>query len=408
MAESVSSKNHDSESGSVDSDIPLEAAHEYRSSVMASASQMQQQEQELQHHAPLHSHAPLYHHYPPPPPPPPTAYGSAGPYSAAVGNPSRSGPYPPPPPPHISSQQHLHSQGFQGPHGPTSHLPPSHHHEYHRPIPLRAHEAEYLGHHPPPANTYASQIPIYGAPPDERRWMGPEGQPPHMYSGYEQPRYNKPLSSQSFPPPPPVQPTSHVPYGYPHNVYPPTANNRLEENSRIDIHEPGPDSAEVEASEVDSRDHGATSPSQISSAHRDEVSNMGCTCKKTKCLKLYCQCFAVKVRNETFVQHDRPETKQSMDETNPCTCTIDCSSADILWVQLPVPCLLQHGKAREAEEGCHAYDFVQKPNSIRYQILKNKGTQNERAAVRLGTQAWVQMPEKCMYEEGKLPASPWS
>ena len=40
---------------------------------------------------------------------------------------------------------------------------------------------------------------------------------------------------------------------------------------------------------------GATSPSQIESAHRDDVSTMGCTCKKTKCLKLYCQCFAVKI-----------------------------------------------------------------------------------------------------------------
>ncbi len=40
---------------------------------------------------------------------------------------------------------------------------------------------------------------------------------------------------------------------------------------------------------------GATSPSQIDSSHRDEVTTMGCTCKKTKCLKLYCQCFAVKI-----------------------------------------------------------------------------------------------------------------
>ena len=40
---------------------------------------------------------------------------------------------------------------------------------------------------------------------------------------------------------------------------------------------------------------GATSPSQIESSHREEVTTMGCTCKKTKCLKLYCQCFAVKI-----------------------------------------------------------------------------------------------------------------
>jgi Tesmin/TSO1-like CXC domain, cysteine-rich domain len=315
MAESVSSKNQGSDSSSVDSDIPLAAAHEYRSSVMASSTsqshQQQDQDQEQQQqqqHAPPHSHVPLYHHYPPPPPPP-SGYGSTGPYSAAVGNQSRSGPYPPPPPPHIASQHNLHFQGFQVqlhvPNGPNTsgQLPTSHHHEYHRPIPLRAHETEYIvSHHPPTANTYSSPIgvSIYGPPPDDRRWIGSEGQPQQMYSGYDGHRYNKALSSQSFPPPPPPsQHSSHLPYGYPQNVYPPaTTNNRLEEHSRIDNHEPGPAAAEIPTTEVEGhRDHGATSPSQISSAHRDEVSNMGCTCKKTKCLKLYCQCFAVKVRN---------------------------------------------------------------------------------------------------------------
>jgi len=40
---------------------------------------------------------------------------------------------------------------------------------------------------------------------------------------------------------------------------------------------------------------GATSPTQIELSHRDEVQHMGCTCKKTRCLKLYCQCFGVKL-----------------------------------------------------------------------------------------------------------------
>jgi hypothetical protein len=40
---------------------------------------------------------------------------------------------------------------------------------------------------------------------------------------------------------------------------------------------------------------GATSPTQIETTHRDEVQIMGCTCKKTRCLKLYCQCFGVKL-----------------------------------------------------------------------------------------------------------------
>jgi hypothetical protein len=47
--------------------------------------------------------------------------------------------------------------------------------------------------------------------------------------------------------------------------------------------------------DLEARAEGATSPSQIEEFHREEVTTMGCTCKKTKCLKLYCQCFGVKI-----------------------------------------------------------------------------------------------------------------
>jgi Tesmin/TSO1-like CXC domain, cysteine-rich domain len=47
--------------------------------------------------------------------------------------------------------------------------------------------------------------------------------------------------------------------------------------------------------DIEARADGATSPSQIEDFHREEVTSMGCTCKKTKCLKLYCQCFGVKI-----------------------------------------------------------------------------------------------------------------
>lgn len=40
---------------------------------------------------------------------------------------------------------------------------------------------------------------------------------------------------------------------------------------------------------------GATSPSQIETDHLEFVQAVGCTCKKTRCLKLYCQCFGVKI-----------------------------------------------------------------------------------------------------------------
>ena len=39
----------------------------------------------------------------------------------------------------------------------------------------------------------------------------------------------------------------------------------------------------------------ALSPTEIELIHRDEIQHMGCTCKKTRCLKLYCQCFGAKL-----------------------------------------------------------------------------------------------------------------
>ncbi|KAL7579086.1 hypothetical protein ACA910_019121 [Epithemia clementina (nom. ined.)] len=40
---------------------------------------------------------------------------------------------------------------------------------------------------------------------------------------------------------------------------------------------------------------GATSPSQIEHLLREDAQHMGCTCKKTRCLKMYCQCFTFKI-----------------------------------------------------------------------------------------------------------------
>ena len=56
-----------------------------------------------------------------------------------------------------------------------------------------------------------------------------------------------------------------------------------------------PDPSTLHMLDLEARAEGATSPSQIEDLHREEVTTMGCTCKKTKCLKLYCQCFAVKI-----------------------------------------------------------------------------------------------------------------
>lgn len=45
----------------------------------------------------------------------------------------------------------------------------------------------------------------------------------------------------------------------------------------------------------DGNDNRALSPTEIELMHRDEIQHMGCTCKKTRCLKLYCQCFGAKL-----------------------------------------------------------------------------------------------------------------
>ncbi|CAB9515953.1 lin-54 homolog [Seminavis robusta] len=209
--------------------------------------------------------------------------------------------------PQAPTNQQVPQPPFPPSHAPTLYHPPPHH-EYHRPIPVRAHETDYSHghpppHHPPPHAAYYHPPPhaaYYPPHPDDRRWLGPppevsHGQPPppppHVYPGYDQ-HYNKLTTSQSFPPPP-----SHMPYPYPQPVYP--SNNRLDENPpRLPAHEHAPPPSEIAtvgASAEGVAREVAVSPTQIESSHRDEVTNMGCTCKKTKCLKLYCQCFAVKI-----------------------------------------------------------------------------------------------------------------
>ena len=65
---------------------------------------------------------------------------------------------------------------------------------------------------------------------------------------------------------------------------------------------------------VEGRD-GATSPSQIDSNRREDVSIMGCTCKKTKCLKLYCVCFGASVMCgascRCLICHNTPSHEQA-------------------------------------------------------------------------------------------------
>ncbi|VEU41821.1 unnamed protein product [Pseudo-nitzschia multistriata] len=96
-------------------------------------------------------------------------------------------------------------------------------------------------------------------------------------------------------------PSSSIP---PHSTIPsspPTPVSSLPKNGPVGgammvvANQNSPDAATLHMLELEARAEGATSPSQIEDFHKEEVATMGCTCKKTKCLKLYCQCFAVKI-----------------------------------------------------------------------------------------------------------------
>lgn len=238
-------------------------------------------------------------------------------------------------------------------------------------------------------------------PPQEAAVGHPPPPPPHHnghnghnhYANYDSQRYGKPPppppphAAQSYPPAPSVGP-GHMSYRYPHPVYTPnvaalpapngnsrgviplagmdeksrglqghpqqqhqhqppslSANNGTNGNAAQDsFHEANNgnnnDSTNNNSnnSDVDGRE-GATSPSQIELSHRDEVTNMGCTCKKTKCLKLYCQCFAVKIYcggncrclvcfNTTKHEKQRKDAMRSILSRNPTAFDTKFSKSD--------------------------------------------------------------------------------
>jgi len=181
---------------------------------------------------------------------------------------SQSNPVRDPPP---SMTHHFHISG-------TGLVPgtPAHHHypPYPPPPPSRedhAHHhrawAEYHSHYYDPAT---------GAP-------------------YPHPPYIPPPPPPLGPPPPDSGATSTSgPYRFSDNTLRRDALSQLKGTSPRS--QPfGKSTEHVDSPLTDLNREGATSPSQIESSHREEVTTMGCTCKKTKCLKLYCQCFAVKI-----------------------------------------------------------------------------------------------------------------
>lgn len=177
----------------------------------------------------------------------------------------------PPPPQHGSSPVPKSSPGryteampneFKGEHMPVNYAHPSHQHP----------------HMPPP----------YFFP--EHYW------PPHPHYGVPHPPSM----------PPPDRGAAQTPYWGTTTRAAPASNasdTPVREVARMPVssHAPiqpkpsiGGKNNQNNSNDVDGRE-GATSPSQIEISHRDEVQHMGCTCKKTHCLKLYCQCFGVKL-----------------------------------------------------------------------------------------------------------------
>mmetsp|Transcript_42664 Transcript_42664/g.48481 ORF Transcript_42664/g.48481 Transcript_42664/m.48481 type:complete len:712 (-) Transcript_42664:8-2143(-) len=82
---------------------------------------------------------------------------------------------------------------------------------------------------------------------------------------------------------------------------------------------------------IESR-NGALSPSEIESNRRDDVSNMGCTCKKSKCLKLYCVCFGASVmcgiNCRCLICHNTPSHEQSRKDAIRCILARNPSAFD--------------------------------------------------------------------------------
>lgn len=220
----------------------------------------------------------------------------------------------------------------------SSHGPLPYHHSVNGPPPPGAMYYPYPGYgHPPPLPPTASpgrdegtdrlpHPPYPSASPPRHSYPSQMNHPPppnasesiHLSNGGNEPspnRHSESLSSSYPPPPKPSEgylppPDGYLPphhpgmYGeawrshpmYAHNpaypreaaYWPPFHPPPPYWTGRVGEHLP----SKERLKEVDGGGRaGATSPTQIETEHRDEVQNMGCTCKKTRCLKLYCQCF---------------------------------------------------------------------------------------------------------------------
>ena len=102
---------------------------------------------------------------------------------------------------------------------------------------------------------------------------------------------------------------------------------------------------------------GATSPSQIESNRREDVSIMGCTCKKSKCLKLYCVCFGASVMCgvscRCLICHNTPSHEQARKDAIRCILARNPSAFDTKFKKTAEARTIQAaGKAITHKLGC--------------------------------------------------------
>lgn len=215
-----------------------------------------------------------------------------------------------PQPPHHTHTYHHPAPPPGGDHGGMA--PPAPPRRHHGPVPPPHHHHPHHPGYPPFVGPGAA-----GAASEEHH-MGPHPtqplpRPHHHRTRWGDYYYHDQVGSHAYPPLPPphsrhyqsksdgkegkslVQPNPGQPTVGPYRFSDTTLRREALSHLRAKrMANVAAGAATSSSSDLDDRD-GATSPSQIETSHREEVSTMGCTCKKTKCLKLYCQCFAVKI-----------------------------------------------------------------------------------------------------------------
>ena len=219
----------------------------------------------------------MAYHPPPPPPPPPAATGPASPNNSSnsITSPPRNAgvaaPYPPPPP-----------HGYYPipyPQGPPMHMAPQPYHPY-------------------AAQDWSKGRSNGGTTGDQQQQQPPPMPmpPPHMYGWAPMPMAH-PMPPGQFVPVPP--PGARYPGWGPPPQQPQRSFNPNRQSGGIANgarkKQLGKSAAGNKSRRLLEAREAASSPSQLASSIREEIENTGCTCKKTRCLKLYCQCFGAKI-----------------------------------------------------------------------------------------------------------------